>query len=247
MIQSNAISRGELDAAKESFDGAAANEQVKKYELAILKAGSRAEDIQQARARVDEATLAWELAKQGFRIEEIQQVEAARDAAAAALDVIRQQKTELTIIAPSNGFVDAIDLQAGDLVAPNAPVMTILSDQRLWVRAYVPQQFLQLRIGQKLRVTIDSFPDEEFTGMVSYISHQAEFTPSNVQTVEDRAKQVYRIRVTINEGSEKLRSGMTADVWLQPIEGAAGDESRYSSGSDFTAFRQTRCRRGRFI
>lgn len=220
LAQTDAIARGELDIAVKKLDAATANVEVKKNELAILNAGNRPEEIDQARARLEESKLGWELAKKGFRIEEIEQAEAARDSASAALEAIRQQKTELTIVAPSDGFVDALDLQAGDLVPPNAPVMTILSDSRKWVRAYVPQRFLQLEVGQELRVSIDSFPDDQFRGVVSFISHQAEFTPSNVQTADDRAKQVYRIRVTIDEGAEKLRSGMTANVWLNSLGGA---------------------------
>ena len=222
LVESNAISVGELDAARERFDAAQANVEVRKNELAILEAGARDAELEQARAKVDEARLAWDLAVNGFRSEEIEKAQAAQDAAAAALEVIRQQKKELTIHAPADGFVDALDLQAGDLVGPNAPVMTILSDQHMWVRAYVPQRFLQLAVGQRLQVTVDSFPNENFVGEISFISQQAEFTPSNVQTVDDRAKQVYRMRVTIDgndDPSTRLRAGMTANVWLEPVDG----------------------------
>ncbi len=222
LAQSNAISEGEIDAAKEKFDGATANVEVKKNELAILEAGSRLEEIEQGEARFREAQLAWEIAKSGFRVEEIEQAEAAKNAAAAALDLIRKQKSELTIIAPSNGFIDALDLQPGDLVGANAPVLTLLANQDLRIRAYVPQRFLQLSIGQAIRVTVDSIPDEEFKGTVSFISHQAEFTPSNVQTSDDRAKQVYRIRLTIDQTDQRIRAGMTANVWLpQQPEGTS--------------------------
>ncbi len=216
LARTNAVSREEVDSAKAEFDAATANAEVRKHELAILEAGEREQNIDQARARLEEARLAWQLAQKGYRVEEIEQAGAARDAAAAALAVIRQQKTELTIVAPSAGFVDALDLQPGDLVAPNAPVMTLLSDERMWVRAYVPQRFLKLQVSAQIRVTIDSLPDQELLGRVSFVSHQAEFTPSNVQTSDDRAKQVYRIRVTLDNPEKLLRAGMTANVWLQP-------------------------------
>lgn len=91
--------------------------------------------------------------------------------------------------------------------------MTVLSGN-MWVRSYVPQRFLQLQVGQKLRITVDSFPNKEFQGEVTFISHQAEFTPSNVQTPSDRAKLVYRIRATLQDDEKVLRPGMTANVWL---------------------------------
>ena len=188
--------------------------QVRKNELKILKDGAREQEIAIGAAKVEDLRLAWELAKKGFRAEDIEQADAARAAATAALDAIRVQQKELTILAPIDGIIDSLNLQPGDLVGPNAPVMTMLSSQNLWVRAYVPQRFLQLRVGQNLRVTADSYPGEDFQGKVTFISHQAEFTPSNVQTPDDRAKQVYRIRVTLSNVDGKLRPGMTANVWL---------------------------------
>ncbi len=215
LVQSKAVSKSELDIANQRLDVAQANVEVRKNELSILNAGARQQELEQSRAAAEEARLAWELAKKGFRSEEIEKAAAARDSAQAVLEMVRRQKSELVIAAPVDGYIDALDLQAGDLVAPNAPILTLLATDRIWVRAYVPQRFLQLTVGQELRVSIDSLPNENFVGVVSFISHQAEFTPSNVQTTDERAKQVYRIRVTILEGAEQLRVGMTANVWLQ--------------------------------
>jgi HlyD family secretion protein len=84
----------------------------------------------------------------------------------------------------------------------------------MWVRAYVPENRLNLQNGQKLRVTVDSFPGEDFIGTVSFVAREAEFTPSNVQTPEERSKQVFRIKVELESGLDKLRPGMAVDVWL---------------------------------
>jgi len=219
LFQTKAIAKAEMDRASETLAATTADLDVRNNELSILKAGARLQELEQGKAKVEEARLAWELAKKGSRVEDVEQAAAARDAADAALKIIRKQKSELIINAPDVGYIDALDLQAGDLVGANAPVLTMLPRRRLWVRAYVPQRFLQLKLGQKLRVSIDSFPNEEFIGEVTFISHQAEFTPANVQTSDERAKQVYRIRVTIGEGAEKLRAGMTANVWLDPLDG----------------------------
>lgn len=213
LFQNNAVSKSEFDQADERLKVARSIANVRNNELIILQSGSRKQEIEIAEATAEELRLDWELATQGYRTEEIEQATAARDAVAAALEVIRKQQQELILAAPVDGVIDALDLQPGDLVAPNAPVISMLSKNEMWVRAYVPQRFLQLEIGQKLRVTIDSFPDQEFQGQVTFISHQAEFTPSNVQTPDDRAKQVYRIRVKLPR-SQEVRSGMTANVWL---------------------------------
>ncbi len=218
LFRSSAIAKSELDQAGERLEAARAQLEVRQNELQILKSGSREQEIQIAQANAEEARLAWELAKQGYRPEETEQALAARDAAAAALAAIRQQKNELVIHAPADGAIDALDLQPGDLVPANAPVLTMLSTHSLWVRAYVPQRFMQVKVGQSVRVTIDSFPGVDFQGTITFISHQAEFTPSNVQTPDDRAKQVYRIRVQISPGEHVLRPGMTANVWLDSLQ-----------------------------
>ena len=91
----------------------------------------------------------------------------------------------------------------------------MIDHRRLWVRAYVPQNRLDVQLGQACYVTVDSYPDERFAAEITYIAQQAEFTPSNVQTPEERSKQVFRIKVTLREGLDRLRAGMAADVWLE--------------------------------
>ena len=91
-----------------------------------------------------------------------------------------------------------------------------MDGERLWVRAYVPENHLNIQMGHKVWVTVDSFPQRRFAGHVSFVSRQAEFTPGNVQTPEERSKQVFRIKVLLDEGTNVLRPGMAADVWLEP-------------------------------
>ena len=109
-----------------------------------------------------------------------------------------------------------MELQPGDLVSPGAPVISVLDAKRLWIRAYVPQSRLDIRRGQELKVTVDAYPDRKFAGEVTFVSREAEFTPSNVQTYDERAKQMFRIKVRIDPPDDvQLRPGMTADVWLE--------------------------------
>ncbi len=214
LIDKKAISQAEFDTVVEQLDGARAMLAVRKQELALLLAGTREEEQREAKARVDEAEQAWQLMKNGYRAEEIAKAKAARDAAQAALDLIREQKKELVITCPIDGVIEALDLQKGDLAPAGAPVLSVMDDSHLWIRAYVPQNRIGLQVGQKLSVTVDSFPGQAFQGQVSFISRQAEFTPSNAQTPEERSKQVFRIKVNLLDTSPRLRPGMTADVWL---------------------------------
>jgi multidrug resistance efflux pump len=218
LVNTNATTQENLDRATESLEAAEGAVTAQQEELKLLQAGTREESIRAARAQVEDARLAWDLAKQGYRKEDIEKAQAARDAAKAALDAIDQRLAELIVVSPVNGVVEALDLQPGDLTGAAAPVMSIMDDGHLWVRAYVPENRLDLKIGQPMWVTVDSFPGERFAAELTFISRQAEFTPSNVQTPDERIKQVFRIKVELREGLDKLRAGMAADVLLSTDE-----------------------------
>lgn len=209
-----AVTKDEFDAANEELRVTEAQLRVRAEELDLLEAGTREEEKRQVVAQLKEAEQALKLNKNGFRAEDIAEAKAAVAAARAALASIDRQIAELKITAPVASVVEAVELQPGDLIAPNAPVLSLMDTSHLWVRAYVPEDQLDLQIGQHVPLSVDSFPGRRFRGRVTFISRQAEFTPSNVQTPEDRSKQVFRIKVELEEGLDVLRAGMAADVWL---------------------------------
>jgi HlyD family secretion protein len=203
-----------MDRAVEELEVARGQLSARTKELQLLEEGTRREDVEAAQAKLEEAKAALGLLLAGYREEEIAQSKAKVEAAQAALDVILAQIEELKIVAPMSGVVESLELQPGDLAPPGGPVMSMMESEELWVRAYVPER-VRLELGQSVPVTVDAFPDE-FTGEVTFISRHAEFTPSNVQTPEERSKQVFRIKVVIRDGQDRLRPGMSADVWLEP-------------------------------
>ncbi len=204
-----------LDRAKKERQAATERVTARREQLELLEEGTREEEIAIAEARVREANQAWQLMQNGYREEEIAEAHSAMQAAESALAAIDKQIEELKVRSPTVGVVEALELQPGDLVAANAPVVSLVDTTRLWVRAYVPENELDISLGQKLEVTVDSYPSESFDGEITFIARQAEFTPGNVQTPEERSKQVFRIKVTLLEGHDRLRPGMAADVWLE--------------------------------
>lgn len=214
LFQTKTISADEMDRAVEELEAARGANVAAAKQLQLLEEGTRSEEIAAAKAKLDEAGAALEMMNKGFREEEIAQAKAAADAATAALEVILEQKKELRIVAPLNGVIESLELQPGDLTAPGGPVMSMIQAGELWVRAYVPERLLPT-LGERVPLTLDASPGR-FEGEVTFIARQAEFTPSNVQTPEERSKQVFRVKVTLREGLDRLRPGMSADVWLQP-------------------------------
>jgi multidrug resistance efflux pump len=113
----------------------------------------------------------------------------------------------------------------GDVLAPNREIATLILTQHLWVRVYVPGPWLGLiHLGEKVRVKVDSFPDQAFEGTVEQINRLAEFTPRNVQTVDERIKQVFGVKVRLNP-NDPLRGGMSADVYFPGVARMAGRKS----------------------
>jgi RND family efflux transporter MFP subunit len=195
------------------------------YDLLAKQAQVNAQ-LEAARAGVQLAKLTYERIKSPYQAQaaspaeletaeaELKRALAEEDLRKHELEQIAIQIGELTIRCPANGIIEAVDLQPGDLVAANAPVLSLLDASNYWVRAYLPENHLNVQTDDKVSVTVDSYPGRRFAAHVSFIARQAEFTPNNVQTPEERSKQVFRIKVTLDEGLDVLRPGMAADVWL---------------------------------
>jgi len=131
----------------------------------------------------------------------------------ARLAEIDAQLREMRITAPTNCVLEVLGVKAGDVLPSNREVATLVLPQRLWARVYVPEPWLGLiRPDQTVKVRVDSFPGKEFEGRVEQISRVAEFTPRNVQTVDERIKQVFGVKIWLPNQEGQLRAGMSADV-----------------------------------
>jgi len=138
--------------------------------------------------------------------------------ARAQLADIDAQLAEMQVKAPSDCVLEVLSVKAGDVLAANREVATLLLPQHLWVRVYVPEPWLGLiKIGDHVRVRVDSFRGKDFDGIVEQVNRQAEFTPRNVQTVEDRVRQVFGVKIRLPSGDDRLRAGMAADVYFPNV------------------------------
>ena len=139
--------------------------------------------------------------------------------ARAQLADIDSQLAEMQVIAPADSILEVLSVKVGDVLPANHEVATLLLTGHLWVRVYVPESWLGLiKLGEQVRVRVDSFPNTDFQGVVEQISRQAEFTPRNVQTVADRIKQVFGVKVRLPSDDDRLRAGMAADVYFPRVK-----------------------------
>ncbi len=138
--------------------------------------------------------------------------------ARAQLADIDSQLKEMQVVAPAASILEVLSVKVGDVLPPNGEVATLLLPEHLWVRVYVPETWLgKIKLGEQVRVRVDSFPGQDFPGEVEQINRQAEFTPRNVQTVADRIKQVFGVKIRLPNNDERLRAGMAADVYFPGV------------------------------
>lgn len=174
------------------------------HDRATTAAQAALQTLAAAKARYD-------LLRAGTRPERLSQLR-------AQLVEVKTQLAELTVTAPTNAALEILNAKVGDVLAPNQSLATLLLTNYLWVRVFVPEPWLgHLKIGDTAEVGVDSFPEEKFQGQIEQIQRGAEFTPRNVQTVGERVKQVYGVKVRLDASAGKLRAGMAADVWFSGV------------------------------
>jgi HlyD family secretion protein len=148
-----------------------------------------------------------------------QDMEAARfqaQATRAALDQadIQMQYTQLK--APFPGTIISRNVEPGEVITPGREVLTLSDLSRVDLKIFVDEMEIgKVKPGQKVDVRVDSFPGKVYTGYVSFVSPEGEFTPKIIQTQKERVKLVYLVKVSISNPNIELKSGMPADAWLR--------------------------------
>lgn len=213
LIDRQLIAHQEYDDAKARAEEAEQKMRSQRERYDLLLAGTRKEEVAQARYRLAEAEAKLKQLRSGYRKEEIAQGRAGVEMARARVELLKTQLSETVIKSPVDAVVEVLDLEPGDLVGAGKPVATLLRTGSLWVRAYLPEEKLgHVQPGLKVKIRVDSFPRKDFSGTVRRVHRQAEFTPRNVQTWEERVLQVFQTEVVIDDPDGVLRPGMYADV-----------------------------------
>lgn len=197
----------DLERARTLFDGGAISRQALDQAQAAARIAASAQD---------QAREALELVREGPRPQSLQAQRAMVEQARANLARAEAGRANAVVQAPFSGLVSLRHRQVGETVAPGAPVLTLLDPSDRWVRIYVREdQMGAVQVGMPASIASDTYPDRRYEGEVVYIGSQAEFTPRNVQTAEERTKLVYPVKVRITGDPDfELKPGVPADVTL---------------------------------
>lgn len=187
LLQSGTITQKQFDDAKGRADALKLQQNAAKENLSKLRNLVRPEELAQAKARYEQSLAAEELAAKQLR--------------------------DSYITAPAAGMVTKLYFEQGELIQPGSALLTISDINTITMFVYVEQQKIgKVKLNDKAELKVDSFPDTIFEGKVVYISPEAEFTPKNIQTKEERSKLVFGVKVKVENKNQMLKTGVPADV-----------------------------------
>jgi HlyD family secretion protein len=218
LFKNEDISRVQHDQAQTRLRSATAAVQATEQRLSLVKTGPRVETIELARAQVARARAALQLTEANRKEiarkqQELTLREAEVDRARAQVGVIDVQINDAELRAPTDGVVLSRPADLGEVMAPGVTALTLGDVEHPWMRGYITEtQLGRVKLGQKVRLKTDSFPGKEYEGRISFISSEAEFTPKQIQTPEERVKLVYRIKVDVPNPARELKNNMPVDA-----------------------------------
>ena len=190
LFAQNAISTQDRDRSRTAYATSSARAEQAAQQLSLVQEGARQEEIDLAAARVEQAR--------------------------QTLKLTQTRLAYAQAASPIDGVVLSKNIEAGEYVSPGTPVVTVGVLDQLWLKAYIAENDLgRVKLGQKVAVTTDTYPNKIYNGSIGFIASEAEFTPKNIQTAEERVKLVYRIKIMIENTARELKPGMPADAVIR--------------------------------
>ncbi len=195
----------ELEDAKQSYLQA-------KSALDLVIAGSRQEDIDAAAAKLQQQQAELDELRDGSRPEDIAQAKAAYEQAEALLASSRINLADRSVTTPFDAVIDSIPVSPGDLVTTTTTLARIENISDIWIKVYVPEAALDsVSVGKDAVLKVDGIPGIT-SAYVESISAHGEFTPANLQSPDERGKQVFAVRLRLKQPDSRIKAGMDATV-----------------------------------
>jgi HlyD family secretion protein len=218
LYKNDDISTAQFDQYRTHLDSARAVLNQAKEREALVLAGPRVEQINAQAALVERARGALKMAEANAlemkrREQELNTRRAEIARTKASLALVDSQLSDTIAISPVDGVVLVKSADVGEVLAPGTTVVTVGDIDHPWLRGYINETLLgRVKIGSQARITTDSYPGKVYPGRVTFISSEAEFTPKQIQTQQERVKLVYRIKIEADNPQHELKSNMPADA-----------------------------------
>jgi HlyD family secretion protein len=218
LFKNEDISAAQYEQFRSKYESTTQSLRQAEQRLALLVEGPRKETVEAARAQVERAQAAIRLAEANRielkrREQELAVRRAEIERAKAGVSIIASQLADTTIDSPIDGVVLVKSAEQGEIVAAGATIATIGDIEHPWLRAYIGEKDLgRVKLGTQVKLTNDSFPGKVYIGKITFISSEAEFTPKQIQTQDERVKLVYRIKIEVDNPNHELKSNMPVDA-----------------------------------
>ena len=218
LFKDDDISAAQFDQYRNRWESATAALKSAKERQALVLLGPRAEVIQAQQAALQRFRGALKMGEANTlemkrREEELTTRRAAIAQSRASIAVIDSQLADTVEASPVDGVVLVKSADVGEVLASGTTVVTVGDIDHPWLRGYVNETDLgRVRLGSKVKVTTDSYPGKVYPGRVTFIASEAEFTPKQIQTAEERVKLVYRVKIEMDNPRHELKSNMPADA-----------------------------------
>ncbi len=220
LYRNDDISTSDHDQFKARYESAMAVLKQAEETLALVVEGPRKEAIEAARAQVARSRASLKLAEAAQldlkrTRQELETRKAEIEQARAELANIESQLNDTVAVSPIDGLVLVKAAEVGEILAAGTAVVTVGDLDHPWLRGYINEKDLgRVKLGAAVKVATDSFPNKTYRGRISFIASEAEFTPKQIQTPEERVKLVYRIKIDVENPGRELKSNMPADATI---------------------------------
>ena len=218
LYKNDDISTAQFDQYRNRWESAEASLKQLTEREALVLLGPRSEQVEAQAALVQRARAALKMAEaNSLEMKRREQDIAARQAdiarSKANIALIDSQLADTIAASPVDGVVLVKSADVGEVLAAGTTVVTIGDIDHPWLRGYINETDLgRVKLGSKARLTTDSYPGKVYNGRVSFIASEAEFTPKQIQTQQERVKLVYRIKIDLENPRHELKSNMPADA-----------------------------------
>ena len=221
LFEKRIIAENDKDATDLKYETALKDYERAKKAYELLREGYRKESIQTARSKLAEGRAALKQASENLKkIEaaesEVKAAKAQVLSAKAAFELAKIQLNHTELRAPFEAIIVSRNVEPGEVVSPVREVISLADLSKVELKIFVAETEIGIvKPGQKVEVKIDTFPAKTYTGNVSFISPEGEFTPKIIQTHKERVKLVYLVKITIPNPNLELKPGMPADAWFK--------------------------------
>jgi multidrug resistance efflux pump len=212
LLDSPAFTQADFDAALATLEHRRDQTASARAKRDLVEAGNRIEDMEEGAALWRQAKANHQLLVEQTPLD-VAQAEAKVAEAKGKVEEIEADRAEMVVKAPEPAVVEVLAVRPGDLVAANQPIVRVLRASDLWIKVYVPETDLgKVRLNQAVTATVDAYPNRPLKGQVVVINSESEFTPRNVQSIDERRHQVFGVRVRVDDPQGIFKSGMAAEV-----------------------------------